>query len=66
MGRSAGGLVLLLVGAAGLIGFLTGNLNRWLDFLFVPPGSTATSSIAPSATASSAPGTAPTNPGRAT
>jgi hypothetical protein len=33
---STGGLLLLLVGAIGLIGFLTGNLDRWLAFLFDP------------------------------
>jgi hypothetical protein len=36
-GRSAGGLVLLLVGSIGLIGYLTGNLDRWLAALFTPP-----------------------------
>lgn len=36
--RSSGGFVLLLIGAIGLIGFLTGNLDRWLAFLFSPGG----------------------------
>jgi len=37
--RSSGGFLLLLVGALGLIGFLSGNLDRWLGFLFSPGGS---------------------------
>jgi hypothetical protein len=36
--RSFGGLALLLIGSLGLIGFLTGNLDRWLAFLFSPGG----------------------------
>lgn len=42
---STGGLLLLLVAVAGLIGFLTGNLDRWLAFLFDPgrPGLEPTS-----------------------
>jgi len=35
-GRSAGGLVLLLIGSLALIGYLTGNLDRWLGYLFSP------------------------------
>jgi len=53
---SSGAFLLLVIGAVGLIGFLTGNLDRWLAFLFTPPGS----SIAP-ATAGQAP--APTATG---
>lgn len=49
--RSAGGLVLLLIGSVGLIGFLTGQLDRWLAFLFTPPGSASTSATAAPATA---------------
>jgi hypothetical protein len=30
------GLLLLLVGVAALAGFLTGNLDRWLSYLFDP------------------------------
>lgn len=33
-----GGFILFLVGALALAGFLTGNLDRWLGFLFVPTG----------------------------
>ncbi len=54
-GSGAGGFLLLLVGALGLIGFLTGNLDRWLAFLFSPgtPTSTAgTPASAPVAVAS--------------
>jgi len=40
--RSSGGFLLLLVGALGLIGFLTGNLDRWLAFLFSPTASSPT------------------------
>jgi hypothetical protein len=42
--RSAGGLVLLLIGSLALIGYLTGNLDRWLAFLFTPPAESSTSS----------------------
>jgi hypothetical protein len=35
--RSSGGFLLLLLGALGLIGFLSGNLDRWLGYLFSPP-----------------------------
>jgi len=46
--RSAGGLVLLLIGSLALIGYLTGNLDRWLGYLFTPPeGATSTSSSPP-------------------
>lgn len=39
MGRSSSsGLLLLLIGSLGLIGFLSGQLERWLGFLFTPPG----------------------------
>ncbi len=45
-GRSAGGLALLLIGSLALIGYLTGNLDRWLGFLFspaaTPPASSST------------------------
>jgi hypothetical protein len=37
--RSSGGFLLLLLGALGLIGFLSGNLDRWLGYLFSPGGS---------------------------
>lgn len=43
---STSGLLLLLVGALALIGFLTGNLDRWLAYLFTPGGTAATSSTA--------------------
>lgn len=46
--RGSGGFVLLLIGAIGLIGFLTGNLDRWLAFLFSPSGG---GGLAPTATA---------------
>lgn len=42
-GTGAGGLLLLLIGALGLIGFLTGNLDRWLGYLFSPGTPIATS-----------------------
>ena len=38
---STSGLLLLLIGSLGLIGFLTGNLDRWLAYLFTPPGSSS-------------------------
>lgn len=37
--KGGGGFLLLVVGALGLIGFLTGNLDRWLGYLFTPGGS---------------------------
>ncbi len=53
--RSSGGFLLLLIGALGLIGFLSGNLDRWLAYLFSPtqpppPGST-TGSLSAAVTA---------------
>jgi hypothetical protein len=30
------GLLLLLIGIAALAGFLTGNLDRWMGYLFDP------------------------------
>lgn len=48
-GRSAGGLVLLLVGSLALIGYLTGNLDRWLGALFTPPTGAGTSTSSASA-----------------
>ncbi len=38
---STSGLLLLLIGSLGLIGFLTGQLDRWLAWLFAPPGTAA-------------------------
>lgn len=54
-GASSGGLLLLLIAALGLIGFLTGNLDRWLGYLFDPTrpqlapaaGATATPTATP-------------------
>jgi hypothetical protein len=48
--RSSSGFLLLLVGAIALIGFLTGNLDRWLAYLFVPPGQTADVSLSSAVT----------------
>lgn len=42
-GSGAGGFVLLLVGALGVIGYLTGQLPRWLGALFSPGVPVATS-----------------------
>ena len=36
MRTSTSGLLLLLIGVAALAGFLTGNLDRWLGYLFDP------------------------------
>lgn len=36
MRTTTSGLLLLLVGVAALAGFLTGNLDRWLSYLFDP------------------------------
>ncbi len=49
--RSSSGFLLLLVGAIALIGFLTGNLDRWLAFLFVPPGQASTNTLSSAVTA---------------
>jgi hypothetical protein len=40
-GSSSAGLLLLLVAFVGIAGFLTGNLDRWLDALFSPTPTTA-------------------------
>lgn len=49
---STSGLLLLLIGALGLIGFLNGQLDRWLAWLFKPPDAPpATSSTAAAAVA---------------
>lgn len=36
MQTSTSGLLLLMIGVAALAGFLTGNLDRWLGYLFDP------------------------------
>lgn len=36
MTTTTSGLLLLLIGVAALAGFLTGNLDRWLGYLFDP------------------------------
>lgn len=36
MRTSTSGLLLLLIGILGLAGFLTGNFDRWLAYLFDP------------------------------
>jgi hypothetical protein len=56
--RSSGGFLLLLLGALGLIGFLSGNLDRWLGFLFSPSSSSPTVAGAVTATAPSSTSTA--------
>lgn len=52
MNTSTSGLLLLLLGVVVLSGFLTGNLDRWLGYLFDPtrPG------LGPVAAPSSTPG----------
>jgi hypothetical protein len=40
--RGSGGFLLLLIGALGLIGFLSGNLDRWLAYLFSPSDTSPT------------------------
>jgi hypothetical protein len=59
---STSGLLLILLGVVVLSGFLTGNLDRWLGFLFDPsrPGlgpvsAPATSTAAPGQQRSSGP-----------
>lgn len=64
-GRSAGGFALLLIGSLGLIGYLSGNFDRWLAFLFSPAGAPIAPTGAPAPTvapapASSSAGAAPT------
>lgn len=52
--RSSSGLLLLLIAVLGLVGFLTGNLDRWLAYLFDParpPLSGASSTPAPTGSA---------------
>lgn len=36
MPSSTSGLLLLLIGITVLAGFLTGNLDRWISYLFDP------------------------------
>lgn len=36
MRTSTSGLLLILLGVTALAGFLTGNLDRWLAYLFDP------------------------------
>jgi hypothetical protein len=50
------GLLLLLVAALGLIGFLTGNLDRWLGYLFDPTRPPLGSSSSSSSSTSSGSG----------
>lgn len=52
MRSSSSGFLLLLLGAIGLIGFLTGNLDRWLGYLF--SAGTATAPVAPTSSSSTA------------
>lgn len=50
MRSSTSGFLLLTLGAIGLIGFLTGNLDRWLAYLFTPPSTAPTSpAVSPAA-----------------
>lgn len=49
MRSSSSGFLLLLLGAIGLIGFLTGNLDRWLAYLF-SAGSAPVVQVAPAST----------------
>jgi len=51
MRSSSSGFLLLLLGALGLIGYLTGNLDRWLGYLF--SAGTTTTPVAPAPAASS-------------
>jgi len=50
---SSAGLLLFLIAALGLIGFLSGNLDRWLGYLF-SPGRPALSGGAATGTATTA------------
>lgn len=53
MRTTTSGLLLLLIGVAALAGFLTGNLDRWLGYLFDPtrPALTGLGGTAPAAAA---------------
>lgn len=53
MTSSYSGLLLLLVGFFLFAGFVTGNLWRWMDYLFNPsrPSMASASSAAPGSTA---------------
>lgn len=50
MRSSSSGFLLLLVGILAAVGFLSGQLDRWMAFLFQPPGTPL-----PAATSSSTP-----------
>jgi hypothetical protein len=56
---STSGLLLLLIGSIGLIGFLSGQLDRWLGFLFTPPGSVAPSTNLAAPVGTTAPASTP-------
>lgn len=49
---SSAGLLLLLVGGALLAAYLTGNLDRWLGYLFAPVGGAGVSLVGNPAAAS--------------
>lgn len=57
MRSSTSGFLLLILGAIGLIGFLTGNLDRWLAYLFAQPGAPLATSVGPTSPAVAAPTT---------
>jgi hypothetical protein len=54
MRSSSSGFLLLLLGAIGLIGFLTGNLDRWLGYLF--SAGTGTVPVAPTSSSAATTG----------
>jgi hypothetical protein len=60
--KGGGGFLLLVFGALGLIGFLSGNLDRWLAYLFTPSG-TATPTAASSPVGTGAATSADRRPG---
>lgn len=69
MRTNTAGLLLLVIALLALSGFLTGNLDRWIAYLFDPtrPGITgASSSGGPAPTGKPAVSTPGTGPGMAT
>lgn len=52
MRSSSSGFLLLLVGILAAVGFLSGQLDRWMAWLFQPPGSAAPASATSGASSS--------------
>lgn len=63
---STGGLLLLVLGLLALSGFLTGNLDRWIAYLFDPARPPITGGSSPTPTGKPTASTPGTGAGMAT